>query len=367
MHRLRELSAVALALLVACSQPPPNPAEDPEVSTTAVEETSAAPERIQSIPTEPRPQLSGSIRIDGSSTVFPITEAAAIELRRQSPKVEVRLGVSGTGGGFRKFCRSETDLSDASRPIKAEEAALCAAEGVHYVEVPIAMDGISVVVHPQNDWSPCVTADELEFLWRPEAEEKILRWDQVRDDWPASSINLYAPGRESGTFDYFTHAILGEEGRSRNDFTGSEDDYLLAQDVSGDPNALGFFGFSYYLEYQDRLQLVAIDNGAGCSAPDPESILEGRYRPLTRPLFFYVSVHSLERPEVEAFVDLYLSRASELVTRARYVPLPESAYALASERVKRRITGSMFSGGSQVGVSIETLLQLESGSPEASP
>jgi phosphate transport system substrate-binding protein len=330
----------------------------------------AVPEAPQAA-REPAPadgnKLSGRILIDGSSTVFPITEAAAGEFGRKAPGVRVHLGVSGTGGGFKKFCRGETDLSDASRPIKAEEAKRCATAEVRYVEVPIAMDGISVVTHPDNRWSPCITVEELQLLWRPEAEGHILRWDQVRPGWPPRPIALYAPGRDSGTFDYFTHAIVGEEGQSRDDFTGSEDDYLLAQDIAGDPNSLGFFGFSYYLEYQDRLQLVGVDSGEGCRKPDPEAILEGRYRPLSRPIFFYASMRSLDRPEVAAFVDLYLSRARELVTRARYVPLPDTAYALAAERVRRRITGSMFSGGSQVGVSIETLLLLESDSAEASP
>lgn len=303
--------------------------------------------------------LSGRLVIDGSSTVFPITEAASRAFQRFAPKVEVHLGVSGTGGGFKKFCRGEIDISDASRPIKQSESKRCAEAGVEFVEIPIAFDGLSLVVHRSNHWAECMTLAELHRLWAPESEDEVRSWRQVRPSWPAEPLVLYAPGRDSGTFDYFTRAVVGEEGTARNDFVGSEDDYLLAQEIAGDPRGFGFFGYAYYREYQEQLGLVAVDNGTGCVAPSPDSIADGRYRPLSRPVFLYFSRSALERPEVRAFAEFFLANAEILVDQVKYVPLPPRAYELATDRLARRLPGSVFQGGSQVGMSISSILEIE--------
>jgi phosphate transport system substrate-binding protein len=299
--------------------------------------------------------------IDGSSTVFPITEAASIAFRGYAPKVEIRLGVSGTGGGFKKFCAGETVISDASRPITQAEAEACAKAGVAYVELPIAFDGITVMVHPENTWATCITVAELKALWEPAAEKKVNRWSQVRAAWPDTPITLYGAGADSGTYDYFTQAIVGTAKESRKDYTASEDDYLLAQDLAADTSGLGFFGYAYYVEYKGQLHDVAIDNGSGCVAPSQETIADGRYQPLSRPIFLYVRADALERPELRAFLNFYLANGPALVREARYIPLPDRAYPLAARRIERRITGSVFSGSSQIGVSIEDLLLLEGG------
>lgn len=305
-------------------------------------------------------QMDRAVRIDGSSTVFPISEAVAGLYERENPSIPVLLGVSGTGGGFEKFCQGEIDIADASRPIKTEEKERCRKHGIELVEVPVAFDGISVVTHRDNHWSSCLTVDELARLWSPDAEGRGNRWSELRPDWPDRPVHLFGPGTDSGTYDYFTHAVLGKEGRSRLDFSASEDDYLLAQDIADAPGSLGFFGFAYYREYQDRLRLVAVDQGTGCIEPSEESIAQGRYRPLSRPLFLYVQAEALQRPEVRRFIDLYLSEAPRLVPQVGYVPLPARAYQLARERVAAPRLGSIFDGGSQVGVSIESLLEAES-------
>nr|WP_290670570.1 PstS family phosphate ABC transporter substrate-binding protein [Ardenticatena sp.] len=303
--------------------------------------------------------LSGSVLIDGSSTVFPVSEAVAEEFGLQNPDVRVSVGVSGTGGGFKKFCAGETDISDASRPIKQSEIEMCTENGIEFIELPVAFDGLTVVVNPQNDWATCMTVEDLKTIWEPSAQGVITKWSQVRPEWPDEPLSLYGPGTDSGTFDYFTDAIVGEEGASRGDYTASEDDNVLVQGVANDQYALGYFGFAYYVENQDKLKAVAIDGGDGCVEPSVETINNGTYQPLSRPIFIYVSTKALERPEVEAFVNFYLDNAAELAEEVGYVGLPERAYELAKERVAKRITGSVFSGGSQVGVSIEDLLEIE--------
>ncbi|ACL23434.1 PstS family phosphate ABC transporter substrate-binding protein [Chloroflexus aggregans] len=350
------LSLVAL-LLTACvgsspTEPSPTPVPLPATSPPSPTATLLLPEVDFS-------SLSGEIKIDGSSTVFPITERVALAFNELSPQVTIRLGVSGTGGGFSRFCAGETDISNASRPIKQSEMETCTANGITFVELPVAFDGLSVVVHPQNDWVQCLTVAELKRMWSPEAETVITRWNQIRADWPDAPLHLYGAGTDSGTYDYFTSAIVGQEGISRRDYTASEDDYLLAQDVAGDQFGLGFFGYAYYAEYADRLRAVAIDNGNGCVAPSIETISNGQYQPLARPIFIYVRADRLARAEVRTFVDLYLQNGSLFASQALYVPLPSTAYELALRRVERRRTGSIFSGGSQVGLSIEQLLQLE--------
>lgn len=303
--------------------------------------------------------LRGTIVIDGSSTVFPITEAAALGFREMARGVDIRLGVSGTGGGFAKFCAGETAVSNASRPIKQSEAEQCAAAGIAYVELPVAFDGISVVVHAENTWAVCMSVAELRQLWEPAADQRVTRWSQIRSFWPDLPISLYGAGADSGTYDYFTQAIVGEEGVSRSDYTASEDDYLIAQDVAEDRGGLAFFGYAYYREYADRLRVVAIDNGQGCITPDLTTIADTSYQPLSRPIFIYVRADALDRPEVRAFIDFYLANGPALVESARYIPLPRRAYDLAIRRVERRLTGSVFAGGSQVGISFEQLLELE--------
>ncbi len=303
----------------------------------------------------------GIISIDGSSTVFPITEAVAEEFQKTSD-ARVTIGVSGTGGGFKKFCQGETAISGASRPIKPSEVELCESHGIEYIELPIAYDGLAVVVNPGNDWVGHMTVAELKSLWEPAAQAKVIRWNQVRPGWPDQEIHLFGAGVDSGTFDYFTLAIVGEEHASRGDFTSSEDDNVLVQGLATDPLALGFFGYAYYAENKERLKLVPIDNGneedgAGAIAPSPETVTNGTYQPLSRPIFIYVSKAAAERPEVQGFVNYYLEHAATLVPEVGYIPLPASAYDLVEKRFDARKLGSIFAGaGSKVGVTVEDLL-----------
>ena len=242
-------------------------------------------------------QLAGDITIDGSSTGFPITEAVAEEFGiLTGGKVRITVGISGTGGGFKKFCNNETVISDASRPIKASEVKLCADAGVEYIEIPVAIDGLTVMVNPSNDWVQCMTVDELHTVWGPDAEDVIMKWNQVRPDWPDEDLDLYAPGVDSGTFDYFTETVNGESQSSRGDFTASEDDNVLVQGIGGDKGSLGYFGYAYYTENTDKLKPVAIDGGNGCITATDETINNGTYAPLSRPLFIYVRKDAVDAP-----------------------------------------------------------------------
>jgi phosphate transport system substrate-binding protein len=264
------------------------------------------------------------IQIDGSSTVYPISEAMAEEFMAANRGTQVTVGVSGTGGGFSKFCADELDITGASRPIKASEVEACAAAGIEYIEIPIATDALTVVVHPENDWADEMTVEQLQTLWSPEAQDTITRWNQIDPSWPNEPIELFGPGTDSGTFDYFTETIMGEAGSSRADYTASEDDNTLVIGVSRDPNAIGYFGLAYYLENQDTLKAVAV-NGV---VPTPENVENGTYVPLSRPIFVYVKKSSLEsRPEVRAFVEFMLENGPELVPEVGYVPLSEQRYA----------------------------------------
>ena len=306
--------------------------------------------------------LEGRVNIDGSSTVFPVTQAMAEEFSLVAPKVQVPVGVSGTGGGFEKFCAGETDISDASRPIGEEEAAACAAAGIEFIELPVAYDGLSVVVNPANDWVDCLTVEQLHTIWAPESEGQITNWNQVDPSFPDEPLVLYGPGTDSGTYDYFTSVINDEEGASRGDFTGSEDDNVLVQGVASETGALGFFGYAYYEENQDALKLVTIDdgdaeNGEVCVAPSPETINEGTYQPLSRPLFIYVSTAAAERPEVAGFVDFFLNEGPAIVPEIGYVPFAEDFYTTIHERFTSGKTGSVFqAGGSTSGVTTDDLL-----------
>lgn len=268
--------------------------------------------------------LSGSIGADGSSTVYPITEAMAEEFMREQSGVTVTVGQSGTGGGFKRFCAGETDISNASRPIKETEAQLCQQNSVQFVEVPVAYDGLSIVVNPQNDFATCLTVAELKKIWEPGS--KVTKWSDVRAGFPAQPIKLYGPGTASGTFDYFTEEITGATGASRPDYTASEDDNVLVQGVEGDRYSLGYFGYAYYVENQGRLKLLGVDAGAGCVTPTQETVKSLQYKPLSRPLFIYVSNKALARPEVGAFTRFYVEHAAELVPQVGYIPLDAAIY-----------------------------------------
>jgi phosphate transport system substrate-binding protein len=274
--------------------------------------------------------LSGAVEIDGSSTVFPITEAVAEEFRGAEGDVQVTVGVSGTGGGFERFCAGETDISDASRPISQtdeDEVPVCTANNIEYIEIPVAYDGLSVVVHPDNDWLTCITVEELNKMWAPEAEGVVTQWSDVNPAWPAEDIKLFGPGTDSGTFDYFTGAINGDEGASRADYTPSEDDNVLVQGVAGDKYALGYFGLAYLEENLGSIKGVQVDGGGGCVEPTAATVESGEYAPLSRPLFIYVNKEAADtKPQVAAFVDYYLENVAVLSADVGYVRFPDAFY-----------------------------------------
>lgn len=307
--------------------------------------------------------LSGMIKIDGSSTVYPITEAVAEEFGKEHKDVRITVGISGTGGGFKKLCADEIDISDASRPIKAIEVEACGKAGVEYVELPVAYDALTVVVNPKNTWASSITVKELKTIWSPEAQGKITTWNQVRAEWPDKPLVLFGAGVDSGTYDYFTEAIVGKEHSSRGDFTSSEDDNVLVQGVSRNENALGFFGLAYYEENKSKLKALPVDDeneadGKGPQMPTLENVTNNVYQPLARPLFIYVRKEAATRPEVTEFISYYLINAPTLTKEVGYIPLGTNVYKLASERFNNRVLGSMLAGGgSKVGVSLETLLK----------
>jgi len=301
------------------------------------------------------------VRIDGSSTVFPVTEAVAEEFQKfKRGRFKVTVGISGTGGGFKKFCRGETDISNASRPILKSEMENCKKIGVQFIELPVAYDALTVIVNPRNNWIKSLTVTDLKKMWEPSAQGKVSSWNQVRAEWPNNPLKLFGPGADSGTFDYFTEAIVGKAKSSRGDFTASEDDNVLVQGVANDRNALGYFGFAYYTENRDKLRAVAIDGGKGAVVPSAKTVEEGSYQPLSRPIFIYISKKSLDtKTEVKEFVDFYLKHAAQLVKEVKYVPLPANAYALGAEHVKTGKVGTVFGGTAEVGVQIEELLKRE--------
>ena len=340
------LLAAAILAVTACNQNAPAPSAA----------DSAAPAGTASAPA-----LQGMVTADGSSTVFPVTEAMAEEFQKANSGVKVTVGLSGTGGGFKKFCRGETDISNASRPIKGEEKEACKAAGVEFIELPVALDALTVVVNPQNTWADELTVDELKKMLEPEAQGKINNWNQIRSGFPNRPLVLYGAGVDSGTYDYFTAAVVGTEQSSRGDFTASEDDNVLVQGVSGDVNALGFFGLAYYEENTGALKAVKIKPTADAPAVEPsvENARSGAYQPLSRPIFIYVNKNAAEtKPQVAAFVDFYLDskNATDLVKEVGYVPLPENAQAAFRQRFAQREIGTGFTG-SKIGVSIEDLLQ----------
>ncbi|MBD1932751.1 MULTISPECIES: PstS family phosphate ABC transporter substrate-binding protein [Cyanophyceae] len=305
-------------------------------------------------------QSPATIKIDGSSTVFPITEAVAEEFQKSKRgAVRVTVGVSGTGGGFKKFCSGETDISNASRPISTSEMAACKAAGVQYVELPIAYDALTVVVNPANTWVKSLTVAELKKMWEPAAQGKVKTWNQVRSSFPNAPIKLFGPGASSGTFDYFTEAVNGKAKASRSDFTASEDDNVLVQGVSRDKNALGYFGYAYYDENKSKLKAVPIDSGKGPVSPSAQAVQNGTYTPLSRPMFIYVSSKSINKPEVQQFVQYYIGNAGKFAREVKYVALPAQAYTLASNHFKNKKFGTVFAGDTKTGLRIEQLLQLE--------
>lgn len=289
------------------------------------------------------------ITADGSSTVFPVTEAVAEDFQQANAGTRVTVGSSGTGGGFQKFCRDETDISNASRPIKATELEACAKAGIDFIELPVAYDGLAIVVNPKNTWVTSMTVAEIKKLWEPAAQGQIRRWNQIRPEWPNEEIHLFGAGTDSGTFDYFTEAIMGKEAMSRGDYTSSEDDNVIVQGVSGDQYALGYFGYAYYEQNKDKLKIVGVDdgdatNGDGPIAPSPETVAGGTYRPLSRPVFIYVKVKALQRPEVLSFVEFFLTKGHALAREVGYIPMTDREQALVRDRFTARKTGTMYTG-----------------------
>ncbi len=306
------------------------------------------------------------IKVDGSSTVFPITEAVAEEFQAAN-RIQVTVGISGTGGGFKKFCRGETDVQNASRPISKEEMANCKAAGVSYYELPIAFDAISVVVSPKNTWASDITIEELKTIWEKAAQGKITKWNQVRANWPNAPLNLFGAGADSGTFDYFTEAVNGKAKESRGDYTASEDDNTLVQGIARDPNALGYLPHSYFELNHDKLKALAIisndpkapKKGKGIM-PTNEAVADGSYFPLARPIFIYVSAKAAEKPEVKNFTEFYLKNASTLAKEVKYVALPSEVYSLGLKNFSSKKFGTAFGGEPKIGTRLEDLLKSES-------
>jgi phosphate transport system substrate-binding protein len=302
------------------------------------------------------------IKVDGSSTVFPITEAMAEDFQKSTKgKVRVTVGISGTGGGFKKFCRGETDISDASRPILAKEMEECKKAGIAYYELPIAYDAITVVISPHNTWIKSLTVAELKQMWEPAAQGKVLKWKQVNANWPDQPLKLFGPGADSGTFDYFTEAVTGKAKSSRGDYTASEDDNVLVQGVARDLGGLGYFGYSYYEENQDKLKAVPIVAAPGKPAvgPSSETVINGTYQPLSRPIFIYINAAAYDRPEIKQFVDFYMKNADKLIREVKYIPLPTKAYAYNLEHLEKKQLGTKFGGENKVGLTIEELMKME--------
>lgn len=303
------------------------------------------------------------IKIDGSSTVYPVTEAVAEEFQKKT-KIKVTVGISGTGGGFKKFCRGETDISNASRPILKQEMEVCRQNGIEYIELPVAYDALSVFVNPRNNWieNDCITVEELKKMWEPEAQGKITKWNQVNPKWPNRPLKLAGAGSDSGTFDYFTEAIIGKAKASRGDYIASEDDNVTMNAVIRDVNALGYAGLAYVVENKGKVKALKVKNPktGQCVAPSPETVKNGSYYPLSRPIFIYVNAKSAkEKPEVKQFVEFYLQNGAKLSKQVGYIPLPDKAYSMAMERFKAMKIGTAFGGEPEVGVTVEELLRKE--------
>lgn len=306
------------------------------------------------------------IKIDGSSTVFPITEAVSEEFQKASTAAKVMVGISGTGGGFKRFCRGETDISNASRPIKKKEVDSCKENNIEYVELPVAYDGLAVMVNTQNTWVDYLTVNELKKIWSPEAQGVITRWSQVRDGFPDEPLVLFGPGTDSGTFDYFTEVINGKSASSRGDYTASEDDNVLVEGIASAKGALGYFGLAYYEQNQDKLKLVPIDdengkNGSGPISPSMTTVMDSTYQPLARPIFIYVNKNAAETKEyLQKFIEYYLEHAAPLVKEVGYIPLENISYTAALERFQLKVAGSIFGGkDAQLGIAMADLLRMK--------
>lgn len=300
------------------------------------------------------------IKIDGSSTVFPIAEAVAEEFQLSSNnRTRVTVGLSGSGGGFKKMCRGEIDITNASRPILTDEMEKCKAANIRYIELLVAFDAITVVVNPQNQWLQSLTIADLKKMWEPAAQGRILRWNQIRPEWPDTKLMLFGPGADSGTFDYFTEAVTGEAKSSRGDFTASEDDNVLVQGVENNKNSLGYFGYAYYASHKDRMRVVPIDNGKGAIAPAIESVVDGTYQPMSRPLFIYVTETAAQRPEVRAFIEYFMKESSTLIREVGFVPLPDEAARQTLAHFHENRLGTVFGGVPAVGITIDELLKRE--------
>lgn len=302
------------------------------------------------------------IKADGSSTVFPITEAVAEEFQKaKKGSVRVTVGISGTGGGFKKFCRGETDIQDASRPIMAGEMEACKSAGIQYMELPIAYDALTVVVNSGNTWAKSMTVAQLKKMWEPGAQGKVTKWNQIDPSWPDAPLRLFGAGSDSGTFDYFTEAVVGKAKSSRGDYTASEDDNVLVQGVARDKNAIGYFGYAYYAENADKVKAVsiAVREGKPAVLPGPDAVINGSYQPLSRPIFIYVNAKSIQKPEVKEFVEFYLKNAVTLVKQVQYIPLSPSDYSLVLENVNKRKLGTLFGGVPEVGITIDELMRRE--------
>jgi phosphate transport system substrate-binding protein len=300
------------------------------------------------------------IKVDGSSTVFPITEAVAEEFQKETRgAVRVTVGISGTGGGFKKFCRGETDVQDASRPISQSEMEACRATSVQYYELPIAFDALTIAVSPKATWVDTITVAELKQMWEPASQGRITKWNQIRASWPDLPLKLFGAGSDSGTFDYFTEAVVGKAKASRGDYTASEDDNTLVQGIANDKPALGYIPYAYYEPNKKRLKAVAVDGGPGPVLPSRATVESGEYQPLSRPVFIYVNAKSALKAEVKRFVEFYVAQAPTLVPQVKYVPLPREAYELAVAHFKNGKLGSAFQGASTIGLKIEELLRRE--------
>ena len=302
------------------------------------------------------------VKIDGSSTVYPITEGVAEDFQKSKKNaIKVTVGISGTGGGFKKFCRNEIDIANASRPIQTKEMEDCKAAGIEYFELPVAFDALTVVVNPKNAFIKQLSIEELKTMWEPAAQGKITRWNQVHPAFPDAPLKLFGAGADSGTFDYFTEAVTGKSKSSRGDFTASEDDNVLVLGVSQDVNALAFFGYAYYAENQSRLRAVPISAKGGKApvGPSEKSVLDGSYQPLSRPIFIYVNAKSMAKPEVKEFVEYYMKESPKIAKEVKYVPLPAKAYTINLEHLAKGKKGTVFGGANEVGITIEALLARE--------
>ncbi|MCS6991730.1 MAG: PstS family phosphate ABC transporter substrate-binding protein [Chitinophagales bacterium] len=303
-----------------------------------------------------------TLRIDGSSTVYPITEAVAEEFQKQHPDVRITIGVSGTGGGFKKFCNGEVHITNASRPIAPGEVSNCSGRGLHFIELPVAYDGLAVVVHPDNTWVDKLSLSELRRIWESAAQGKITNWNQVRPGFPDMKLQLFGPGTDSGTFEYFTEAVMGERGNSRGDYTASEDDNVLVQGVNANPGALGYFGIAYYLENHEKLKLVPIDdeneaNGTAAVTPSEQTVQDGTYGPLARALYLYVRQEDTIPEIVNRFVDFYLEHVNTLAREVGYIPLQAELMELVKLRWQNKVSGTMYPDGKEVGTNLKEKLQ----------